>query len=55
MSIKSVIVQIMKLFTLKRITSQLLNKFKQGLKGNKVESDNNLLQFYTYCNEANHA
>ncbi len=42
-----------KLFTLKKITSQLLNKFKQGLKGNRVKNDNNLSQFYAYCNKAN--
>jgi len=53
MSIRSAIMQRRKLFTLKKITSQLLNKFKQGLKGNRVKNDNNLSQFYAYCNKAN--
>jgi len=52
MSIRSVIMQRMKLLTLRKATSQLLNKF-EGLKGNRKESDNNLLQFCTYYNKAN--
>jgi len=53
MLIRSAIMERIKLLTLKRITSQLLNKFKEGLRRNRVESDNNLLQFYTYYNKAN--
>jgi hypothetical protein len=36
----------------KKIVSQLLNKFKEGLRGSRVESNNNLLKFYTYYNRA---
>jgi hypothetical protein len=40
----------MRLFILRRTTSQLLKRFKEGLKGNGVENTNNLLQFCTYYN-----
>jgi hypothetical protein len=52
MATKSVIKQRMRLLTLKKTTSQLLNMFKEGLKGNVVEKNNNLLQFCTYYNRA---
>jgi hypothetical protein len=38
--------------TLRRASSQLLNKFKEGLKGSGVESGNSLLQFCTYYTHA---
>jgi hypothetical protein len=52
MSIKSVTVQRMRLFILRKVVSQLLNKFKEGLRGSMVENNNNLLQFYTYYSRA---
>jgi hypothetical protein len=42
----------MRLFILRRTTSQLLNKFKEGLKGSGVKIGNNLLQFCTYYKKA---
>jgi hypothetical protein len=36
---KSAIMQRMKLFILRGVTSQLRNKFKEGLRGSKVESN----------------
>jgi hypothetical protein len=39
-------------FTLQKVTSQLLNKFKEGSRGSKVGS-NNLPQFYICNNKAN--
>ncbi len=47
MSIRSATMQKMKWLTLRKIASQLLKKFKEGLKGSGVESGNNLLQSYT--------
>jgi hypothetical protein len=48
MLIRSVTMQRMRLFILKKIVSQLLNKFEEGLRGSGVESNNNLLKIYTY-------
>jgi hypothetical protein len=53
MSIRSATMQRMRLFILRKATSHLLNKFKEGLKGSGVKSGNNLLQFYTYYNKVN--
>lgn len=53
MSTRNAIMQRMKLFILTKTTSQLLNKFKEGLRGSGVRSGNSLLQFYTYYNKAN--
>jgi hypothetical protein len=50
---RSATVQIMRLLIFKRVTSQLLNKFKERLKGSEVESDNNLPQFCTYYSKVN--
>jgi hypothetical protein len=52
MSIRSATMQKMRLFILKKVASQLLNKLKEGLRGSKVKSGNNLLQFCTYYNRA---
>jgi hypothetical protein len=40
---KSAIMERMRLLILRRATSQLRNKFKEGLRGSKVENNNNLL------------
>jgi len=47
--------QIMRLLILKRVTSQLLNKFKERLRGSRVESGNNLLQFALTIARSTHA
>jgi hypothetical protein len=52
MSIRTATMQKMRLFILRKGLSQLLNKFKEGLKGSGVESDNSLLQFCSYYNRA---
>jgi hypothetical protein len=50
---RNVTMQIMRLLIFKRVTSQLLNKFKERLRGSRVESGNNLLQFCTYYSKVN--
>ncbi len=53
MSTKTATMQRMKLFILRKTTSQLVNKFKEGLRGSGIERGNSLLQFYTHYNKAN--
>jgi len=42
--------RVMRLFIIQKVTSQLLNKFKEGSRGSKVGNSNNLPQFYI-CNK----
>jgi hypothetical protein len=52
MSIRNATMQKRRLFILRKILSQFLNKLKEGLKGSEVESGNSLLQFCNYYNKA---